>query len=170
MIRFLFSALLLLATVPALANQVCNPNIPASTPSERFTVHGDGTASDNRTGLMWKRCAEGQSGSDCATGSDTWHTWQWALELADRHSYAGYSDWRLPNIKELASIVELRCYSPAVNLEVFPSTPSSGFWSSSAGSGLSSLAWGVVFYFGHDYYSYRLNSHHAAVRLVRGGQ
>ena len=168
MIRFLFSALLLLATVPALANQVCNPNIPASTPSERFTVHGDGTATDNRTGLMWKRCAEGQSGSDCATGSVTGHNWQQALELADSHSYAGYSDWRLPNIKELASIVELRCYSPAVNLEVFPSTPSSWFWSSSANSSSSSSAWGVNFGYGNDRSSFRYYGY--AVRLVRGGQ
>jgi hypothetical protein len=90
---------------------------------------------DTATGLTWKRCSEGQSwdGATCA-GSAMYHTWQQALQVADTASYAGQSDWRLPNAKELASIVEQACYSPAIDEAVFPATPSSYYWSSSPGA------------------------------------
>ena len=52
----------------------CLNGIPASNPDNIYTVHGDGTVTDTRTGLMWKQCLEGQtwSGSACAGGARTW--------------------------------------------------------------------------------------------------
>lgn len=57
--------------------------------------NGDGTITDNATGLMWMQ-------NDNGEGVD----WEDALGLAEGTNYAGYTDWRLPNIKELQSIVD----------------------------------------------------------------
>jgi hypothetical protein len=144
-------------------------SITATAPASRFTDHGDGTVTDLATGLQWKCCSEGQiwSGGTC-TGTPTTHTWQQALQLADAARYAGQDDWRLPNIKELSSIVELACHSPAIDLAVFPGTIPSEFWSSSPYASSSDGAWYVYFYEGLDGYGLKDFDNH--VRLVRGGQ
>ena len=160
-----------LAVSPALA-QTCNDHIPASTPDSRFTDNGDGTVTDNVTGLMWKKCVEGLSGTDCATGTDEAFTWKEALAqpgvVNNGGGFAGHTDWRLPNIKELVSIVEEKCSYPAINLTIFPNDPGSNVWSGSADAGNSHFAWYVSFYDGGSYYNYRTS--YLRVRLVRGGQ
>jgi hypothetical protein len=107
-------------------------DIPASAPDSRFTANGDGTVTDRATGLIWKQCAEGLSGANCLTGSAMTFTWQQALQHAEAAVFAGSALWRLPNKKELASLVEQRCYDPAINDRFFPNTPvDDWFWSSS---------------------------------------
>ncbi len=162
---FLFG--ILLPGTPQAA-QTCNPNVMPTTPENAFTDHGNGTVTHNRTGLMWMKCVLGQSGSDCTTGSANAYTWDQALQTPVGFSYAGYSDWRVPNIKELASIAETACYSPAINLSVFPNTPASYVWSASPSTYGSNLAWLLSFDYGYDYTYYKSNDSH--VRLVRGGQ
>ncbi len=162
-------AALLLVGASAACAQTCRNDIPATAPDERFTANADGTVSDAATGLRWKRCSEGQAwdGATC-TGSATSHTWQAALQLADGAIYAGSSDWRLPNKNELESLVELRCYSPAINATFFPATPSSGFWSASPYANNSGYAWYVYFSNGGVSSHYKANA--LPVRLVRAGQ
>lgn len=63
-----------------------------------FHDNGDGTISDRATGLMWQQ-------SDSGKGLD----WQESLEYAqkmNKESYLGHNDWRVPNVKELQSIVD----------------------------------------------------------------
>ncbi|MFI3195587.1 MAG: DUF1566 domain-containing protein, partial [Methylococcaceae bacterium] len=79
-----------------------------------------------------------------------------------------YSDWRLPNIAELQTIVERDNYYPAINTELFPNTPSDVFWSSSPYVGYASSAWGVYFSSGLVDSSYRGSAF--PVRLVRASQ
>ena len=69
-----------------------------------FTDNGDGTITDKATGLMWMQRDSGYF----AAGSrfDGSMNWAEALEWAEELTYAGYSDWRLPNAKELQSIVD----------------------------------------------------------------
>jgi hypothetical protein len=110
----------------------------------------------------------GQGSPDCATGTANVYDWQQALEAPDGYSFAGYSDWRLPNIKELSSIIEQRCYNPAINLSVFPATPGSYFWSSSPDADGSEVAWNVDF--GYGYADNNLRNFNLHVRLVRSGQ
>lgn len=126
-----FGVVAILFTVGHALAQECNYTIAATTPDSRYTDHGDGTVSDNSTGLMWQQCSEGRSGARCLSGSLQLFTWQAALQQAEASTFAGYSDWRLPNVKELASLVELRCIGPAINLTIFPATPPHGlYWSS----------------------------------------
>ncbi|MCV6590083.1 MAG: DUF1566 domain-containing protein [Marinobacterium sp.] len=60
-----------------------------------FADNGDGTITDNATGLMWMQ-------SDSVEAM----TWKEALEWAENYEYGGHSDWRLPNAKELQSLVD----------------------------------------------------------------
>lgn len=163
--------LLILVTANVPAAQTCQyASIRATAPASRFIDNGNGTVTDQASGLQWKRCAEGQtwSGGTC-TGTVTTHNWQQALQLADAASYAGHSDWRLPNIKEISSIVERACYSPAIDQSVFPATPTNQyFWSASPYAGNSGDAWSVYFYDGAVAYITKTDKRH--VRLVRGGE
>jgi hypothetical protein len=60
-----------------------------------FVDNGDETITDNSTGLMWSQ-------NDNEEGVD----WEAALKYAENSELAGYTDWRLPNVKELQSIVD----------------------------------------------------------------
>ncbi len=123
---------------------------------------------DNSTGLMWRKCSEGQAGSSC-TGSASLLNWTQALTGAAASSFAGYTDWRLPNVKELASLIEPACYAPSINRSIFPATPSAAFWSSTTFAAAPGEAWKVEFNyaFNANYDDYKTESHY--VRLVRGG-
>ena len=165
--------LTLLAMSYAVQAQTCKPeSIPASTPNSQLQDNGDGTITDTKTGLIWKRCLEGQSGSDCASGSAEAFTWQQALQRAQTVNssggFAGFSDWRLPTIKELSSLVEHQCVGPAINLTRFPHASSDGLWSSSAVAGSASKAWSVGFDDG--YASWSNKGGNGRLRLVRSGQ
>lgn len=174
---FMLPSLLLLGLMwsnQALAGwtpQVCKTTtMTASTPSADFTDNGDGTVTHGKTGLMWKRCAEGQlwSGVTC-TGLPARYTWQGGLQQAvalnNSGGFASFTDWRLPNIKELNSIVEEQCAYPAVNSMIFPSTQSDWYWSSSPYAADDSMAWYITFDAGFDYFYLKTWRNH--VRLVR---
>ena len=136
-----------------------------TTPTSDFTLDDvNGTAYHQKTGLTWKRCAEGQSwdsANKTCTGTATHYPWSAALSLAS-------GGWRLPNINELRSIVERRNFDPPINATVFPNTSSYWFWSSSPGAYYPGGAWNVEFYVGFIEASYK--DYHNAVRLVRGGE
>jgi hypothetical protein len=155
------------------AAQTCKPDsIPASTPDSQLVDNGDGTVTDSKTSLTWKKCVEGLSGDDCGSGSAGSFTWQQALQqpniVNNSSGFAGHTDWRLPNINELVSIVEEQCSNPAINLNRFPNTPSSVVWSGSPYANYSDYAWYVAFFNGVSYGGSR--GFNLAVRLVRGGQ
>lgn len=69
-----------------------------------FADNGDGTVTDSATGLMWMQIDSGQL--NAGDNSDGALNWQQALAWAENLDYAGYTDWRLPNAKELQSIVD----------------------------------------------------------------
>ena len=99
-------------------------SIVATSPSSRFTIHGNGTVTDSKTGLMWQRCYFPAGGENCDQGTPIQAMrWEEALGTVARinngDGYAGYHDWRLPNAKELVSIFEAQC-DEGVNPEIFP--------------------------------------------------
>lgn len=137
--------------------QSCNSSILESTPSVLFDIAGD-EVTDIRTQLVWKRCSVGKtwSGSSC-DGAASSLTWEQALAT-------GTNGWRLPNIKELLSIVEVSCASPAINQFAFPNTSDLYFWTSSPYVN-NNQAWSVTFEDGNDEGGNKLDG--GAVRLVR---
>ena len=132
-----------------------------------YTDNGDGTVSDSTTGLTWMRCTMGQTlaGSSC-TGTGTIFTWVQAIALTGTVSFAGRNDWRLPNIRELQTIVDRSVFSPAIDATAFPNTPRWNFWSASPYVYSSGSAWYV--YFDDGYAAGELRSASYAARLVRG--
>jgi hypothetical protein len=162
---------------PAPSGRACtaghpNANVVESTPSADFTDNGNGTVTHAKTGLMWKQCAEGLSGATCATGAATETTWSNALAAAENSSFAGFTDWRLPNLKELHSIVETCGNNPAINQNMFPAMPApafgSVFWSASSYASSPGNAW--VFVFGGGGGVGTSKASLVFSRLVRGGQ
>lgn len=149
-------------------SETINPNIKHDWENSRYTTNANNTVVDNKTNLIWKKCSQGLSDSICTTGSATIQNWQEALDIADTSTFAGFSDWRLPNIKELRSIAAYDRYDPSINSDIFPNTPNSYFWSSSPYVSSSNEAWGYNFGTGFDDYVNRNNNYY--VRLVRGGQ
>jgi hypothetical protein len=154
-------------TIAADATQTCRTyDLPLSAPTARYQVNADGTVQDNTTGLLWKRCSEGQSGVACDNGTAVTYSWQDALSMAADTDFAGVKGWRLPTITELATLLEYQCTMPAINLRVFPATPAANFWSATPYAGYANGAWNLNFNDGvHDNSSknYRLY-----IRLVRG--
>lgn len=128
-----------------------------------FVDHGDGTVTDTRTGLMWMRCALGQTwdGTTCV-GESEGFTWDEAMAL--RHDFAGYDDWRLPDIDALKSIVDHSQISPTINRQAFPKATSAYFWSSS-----TDLPFALGIYFNNGTSGHRDKHNSRYVRLLRGG-
>lgn len=122
-------------------------------PSSSFnssTVNGDVIVTDTATGLVWQKSYVEDK------------TWQEALSYCESLTYAGYSDWRLPDKNELTSLVNYKKYYPASN---FPDMPSNTFWSSSTEVYGTDVAWYVEFFNGRVYCPSKLNSY--SVRCVR---
>jgi hypothetical protein len=112
-------------------------------PSPRFTDHGD-TVTDNLTGLMWVKAPHSLKGN---TGGQTYHG---AIAFCTGLNYAGYSDWRLPNVRELHSLIDYGCYYPALpSGHPFPGVRSSNYWSSTTHVGYADRAWFVFLYHGN---------------------
>ena len=83
-----------------------------------FVDNGDGTVSDLATGLMWQKVDDGKR-----------RDWPEALDYAEHLELAGYRDWRLPDQKELHSIVDYG-FIPAIHPVFQMSDPKGWFWSS----------------------------------------
>lgn len=93
-----------------------------------FVDNGNGTVTDNATGLMWMQADDGER-----------RDWESALDYAESSEFVGYTDWRLPNIKELQSIVEYEGEEgiwPAIDTDFFTlsgdytTSDPTWFWSS----------------------------------------
>ena len=161
--------LMLTAAMTTASAQSCYDDIEATAPDSRYRDNGDGTVTDRVTNLIWKQCAEGLSGTACESGRALELTWSDALKWAADTQFAGSSRWRVPNLKELESLVEKRCIDPAINSRFFPNTRLWFFWSSSPHANHPDYAWYVFFGDGYvDYYG--KSSPPLYVGLVRHGQ
>ena len=102
---------------------------------DRYEVHGDGTVTDKKFGLMWAQCSVGQDyGADCV-GSAERLDFRAAQHGKMVYSVGQYNDWRLPTADELESLAARDRYRPAININIFPNTPSGSFWSDTRTSG-----------------------------------
>lgn len=87
---------------------------------------------DTTTGLQWQ---------DNETVNKKWDE---AIDYCEALNLDGYDDWRLPNIKELTSLVDDNNVNPSIS-SVFEHTISGYYWSSTTYSGGSDVAWGILF-------------------------
>ena len=151
-------------------SQECNKLTPRYTPTKNFKIQQNKQlVLDKKTGLIWQRCSLGLSlvKGHC-TGNIKKYTIEKAKKAAKLSHLAGFKDWRVPTIKELASIAELACFKPAINTTIFPNTNTlEYYWSSSPYVGASFDAWSIDFYYG---YGSRERSSELFARLVRVGQ
>lgn len=108
-----------------------------------FTGNGNGTITDNLTDLMWQKCSTGQNNDDACSGAASTYNWYQATGTADAiHNprgnmdvcgtltLGGHTDWRLPSMEELESIIDGGTHRPVINTTYFPNTDSSFYWSS----------------------------------------
>ncbi len=122
----------------------------------RFKDNGDGTISDNATGLMWVK--------DPPLVTKFWNV---AVDYCDGLNYAGHSDWRLPNVNELAALIDRGRDTPAINTTFFPNTANNDYWTSTTQRDNINNAWAVHFEDGEVSYQLKTRSNYA--RPVRGG-
>lgn len=116
---------------------------------------------DNRTGLMWVT-----NPNDAGIGAT--YTWENAITACETSGYAGYTDWRMPNIKELVSIADYSRQSPGINTAYFLNAQSNYYWSSTTYMPDTTYAWLVGFGSGGMYSNGKVFTTY--VRCVRGGQ
>ena len=164
-----------------------------------FINHKNGTVTDTKTKLMWMRCTLGQTldknSNSCPKKINTYE-WQEAQDIAKTLNFAGYSNWRVPSIQELNTLVYCSnnkqikfekngydsrkneggygCNSdirgdyqdPTIYTSVFPNTPLSTFWTSSLTMNTSDV-WQVDFESGNDFFDRKDSPAKKWVRLVR---
>jgi len=122
-----------------------------------FTDNGDGTITDNYTGLTWQQLQP----------NDTM-TWEDALIYSKTVILGGKSDWRLPNIKELQSLNDPKLIKPSFNKTYFTNVSAGNYWSSTTLFQQQPLqAWIINIDYG--IVSYLPKNRKANVLLVRGG-
>ena len=99
----------------ATANADCVDNIPKT--SGPFDGSGlVGQVLDQSTGLVWYQCRLGEIYENgVCTGESTGVNWLETINEAESFEFEGFNNWRLPNIKELQSIVEYSCQSPMLD-------------------------------------------------------
>lgn len=123
---------------------------------------------DNLTGLMWMQEAYMSEGP-----------WTAALSACASCDEGGYSDWRLPNVKELQSLIDYGQYEPALSGGFFFDLghgPEESYWSSTTVAGQPDSAWVVYFRFGDvaryckDHENCEFYYKDARVWCVRGGR
>jgi hypothetical protein len=115
-------------------------------PYPRFTDNNNGTVTDNLTGRIWTKNAKTPGPAICTP--ETSKTWQVALDYIKCpkiHSYLGYNDWRLPNRKEIRSLINYSRNSPALPVGHPFTNVIMGFWdfywSSTTDPQQASTAW-----------------------------
>lgn len=136
-----------------------------------YTDNGDGTITDHNTGLMWEQKTADGSLHDALntyvwSGDGSQETiWDWLAAL-NATNFAGYNDWRIPNVKELQSIVDYERLNPCID-PVFGITVPFPYWSATTFASTSPSAWFVNFRLGDM--SVIDKTERFLVRAVRGG-
>ncbi len=136
---------------------------------DSFVDNDDGTVTQINTGLMWAKCSEGETGTECdGTGTATTMNWSEALNAANTANLSGYNDWRLPNVKELQSLVDYSATS-TINADYFPNSPNWLFWSASSYTGDGETYPEMISFYDGASTSESWDENSGYVRLVRGG-
>ena len=135
--------------------------------SNMYRANKNGTITDLVTGLMWEK----KTGDNGSRDKNNTYTWKDALNYCENLSLGNYSDWRIPNPKELERIVNLQQNNPAADTLIFPGTSSGLYWTGTSCSGCHKMkAFAIDFsdgtlYYGNKYRRKAYGKHF--VRAVR---
>lgn len=143
-----------------------------------YNDNQDGTVIDDGTGLMWMQKTADINNDNIITNlvypSGDLIPWGDAMQWCEDSNFAGYSDWRLPNIKELGSLIDIKRYNPAIN-SYFQCQTDNGYVSSTTSTSWPSYVLYAYFNNGGIYSGLRNNGCTIDeiggyyVRCVRGG-
>jgi len=122
-----------------------------------FVDNGDGTVTDTTSGLTWQQTE---------TKAVNWGK---ALAYCEDIDLGGYEDWRLPNIRELISLVDENGGAPSINTGFFPGCRPHTYWSSTTHTGFPGYAWCVPFEGCDETLRASQKGRPNYVRAVRGG-
>ncbi|HBA55302.1 MAG TPA: hypothetical protein DCZ04_12840, partial [Syntrophorhabdus aromaticivorans] len=119
-------------------------------PEPRFTVNANATLTDNLTGLMWIPDGSVPAYGLCTGGVKTWQAALEYVSCLNTYAYRGYSDWRLPNRKELRSLMHYAQTNMAtwLNAKGFLSMNAASYWSSTTQASAVDHAWAVDMVYG----------------------
>jgi hypothetical protein len=136
-----------------------------ASPSPRFIDNGDETVTDNLTGLMWTQ------DSNLGDGFMTWNeaiNYANSLSLGSEGCGTSYTDWRLPNVKELQSLIDFSNYNRALPTgHPFSNEAPTTYWSSTTYVAYGIYAWIVSLATGDV--SIELKTNDSYIWAVRGG-
>ncbi|ETR68083.1 MAG: hypothetical protein OMM_04771 [Candidatus Magnetoglobus multicellularis str. Araruama] len=145
---------------------------------------------DNVTGLIWEIKTARNNVADYSNPNDADNRYTWYdsnpntnggyagyyndgqnteryIQTLNSQQLGGFSDWRMPSLQELLSIVKASAYNPAIDTSFFMNTISDGFyWSSTSNVNELDHGRGVSFRYGYSQHSYKSNTYY--VRAVRG--
>lgn len=129
-------------------------------PKTSCTDNGDGTVLDSTTGLVWQQGEGGQMS-----------TWEDAISYCDTLSLANKTDWRLPNSRELESLVDDTSKSPQIDMSFFPNAQAVPYWASTTYASDITWGWAKPFnIYGQGIYVKTDSYYNHYVRCVRGGK
>lgn len=141
----------------------------------RYHDNGDGTITDFNTGLVWEKKCSSCGGLHDVINTYYWSSfgdvtiWDWLgdVNIEGGTGFAGHNDWRIPNVKELQSIVDYEVFDPSI-APIFGDTGvNSPYWSASTVANDDELAWVVLFSNSDVNHDEKYNNYF--VRAVRGG-
>jgi hypothetical protein len=128
----------------------CAATNPAPVP--RFVDQGNGTVTDNRTGLVWTKDANAPGPADCQPADS--RNWPRALDYLtclNKHTYLGFTDWRLPTLQELRALADKSRSKPAlpaghpfVNVQFNFYWSASPFGENAGNAGIFGMTYGVA--------------------------
>jgi hypothetical protein len=120
------------------------PKLPVSS---HFRDNNNGTITDMISGLTWQKVLKTES-----------VLWEAALNYSENLNLAGYSDWRLPNIKELQSLNDELLKTPSLDTNYFRNIPVSNLWSSTTLFSQTTKAWYINLTYGLTTYENKTSS------------
>jgi hypothetical protein len=127
----------------------------------RFTDVGNGTILDNATGLIW---IKDSTSAQCNNGNAL--DWESALTFCEGVDFAGQTDWRTPNAREMLSLIDYERSNPCID-PIFTNILISDYWTSTTLKNTTVRAYTVGYMGGSLSTDYKWNT--KRIRPVRGG-
>ena len=159
-----------------LVSGALNVAAPCNATDLQYVDNLDGTVSNSSTGLMWKQCEEGAALPGCTGTKTAFTSANQVLNQISNDNAAGaaaglgYTDWRLPSVKELASLVNRSCTGTPINALAFPNTDQLSNLSATFFAPNTTRLWVVDFADGSTSPVDPATSGGRPIRLVRAGQ